>query len=278
MRSLLLAATALILSGTPATAADLHLAPASPWQVDAAPDLCRLSRDYAAGDERITLRLEQFRPSSFVQAVVITDHVVRAESLARFKVRLGRTPPFRSAAFPLILPDGRKAMQLNFAFAKPTDASAWTWPADATLAAIDEIEFAAPVMGTLVFQTRTLANAMVEMRKCGEDMIRGWGFDPAEQAALSRQVEPIGATYKWLRFEDFKDLPPAPGQLDHLVLRINVDTAGKPTACHVARSYSDPAVAARSCPAVMQRARFTPALDAAGKPVASFWMQRATHF
>ncbi len=270
---------ALIAAALPITAADaaqLRFAPASPWQVDQAPQLCRLSRDYAAGEERMTLRLEQFRPGSGVQAVVIGDRVMRTESLAGFKVRLGRTAPFRAATFPLILPDQRAAMLLNFQFVKPSKTSQQTWPDDASLTAIDEIEFSAPVMGTLVFPTRTLVSAMAEMRKCAEDMVRDWGFDPAEQAALSRQPEPASPPRDWLTFGDLGRRKPFAGQLDSVLFRIDVGKDGAPFGCHVARSYGNPALAERSCALLLQRARFNPALDASGKPVASFWLSRVT--
>ncbi len=169
----------------PANAADLRLEPASSWQIDKAPELCRLSREYVAGDERISFRLEQYRPGAKVDAVVVTDRVVRAESMAGFKVRLGRTAPFRTPSFPLILPDGRKAMLFHFQLVKPNRTSDFTWPSDAALAAIDEIELSTPGMGTMVFQTRTFGRAMAEMRRCADDLVRAWGFDPAQQASLS---------------------------------------------------------------------------------------------
>lgn len=276
MRQLLPAIAAIGLC-TPATAAELHLEPASSWQVDNAPNLCRLSRDYAAGEERITLRLEQFRPGAGVQAVLITDRVVRKESLAPFRIRLGATAPFRTPAFPLVLPDGRRAMLMTFELVKPSETSEHTWPDEKALTAIDKMEFSAPVMGTLVFQTRTLVRAMAEMRTCAVNMVREWGFDPVQQASLSRQPKPSGSTQRWLQWDDFKRLGPAPGQLDHLIFRLDVDATGKPVTCHIVRSYSDPAFAQRSCELLMQRARFSPALDAAGQPVASYWLSRASH-
>lgn len=274
-----LAALALMAASPAAAhAAELRYEPASSWQVDNAPNLCRLSRDYAAGDERMTLRLEQFRPGARVQAVLVGERVARAESLAGVTVQLGQTSPFRTRAFPQLLPDGRKAMLIDFQFVKPSKTSAYTWPDPAALTAIDRIAFSAPVMGSLVFQTKTLVRAMEEMRKCAEGLVREWGFDPAGQAALSRQPEPAGEPRKWLTRADLGNRKPFAGQLDRVLFRLDVGADGVPSGCHVVRSYGNPALAERSCALLAQRARFTPALDAEGQPVASYWISRVTQF
>ena len=269
-------AALLLIAAMPAGATGVRLEPASSWQVDNSPELCRLSREYAAGDERVGLRLEQYRPGSKVDGVIITDRVVQAESMSGFRVRLGRTAPFRTPSFPLILPDGRKAMLFSFQLVKPNATSAFTWPSEAALTAIDEIEISAPGMGSLVFQTRTFGRAMIEMRHCADELVRGWGFDPVQQSSLSKQAAPTTEPRKWLRPSDFSGLPPAVGQIDSLLVRLNIAATGTVTGCYVARSYSDPAVAARTCPALLKRALFTPALDAGGVPVASYWVSRVS--
>ncbi|MEN9682345.1 MAG: hypothetical protein RLZZ427_96 [Pseudomonadota bacterium] len=259
---------------SPAVAAELRFEPASSWQIDNAPQMCRLSREYAAGDEHMTLRLEQYRPGASVQVVLIGEQVKRAESFSSFEVRLGSTQPFHTSAFPLILPDGRIARLLNFQLVKPSKSSAHTWPDEVALKAINEMAFAAPVMGTLLFQTNTLPRAMIEMRKCGDSMVREWGFDPDQQAALLRQPEPASPHQKWVTFDDVKRLHLARDQVGRFDYRLDIDAAGLPTGCHVVRTFSDPVIAQKICAVLLKRGRFIPALDATGKPIASFWFNR----
>lgn len=54
--------------------------------------------------------------------------------------------------------------------------------------------------------------------------------------------------------------------------RLNVDAAGQPTACHIQQSTRPKAFDDAVCKAIMRNARFDPALDAEGQPVASYWL------
>lgn len=50
---------------------------------------------------------------------------------------------------------------------------------------------------------------------------------------------------------------------------LEVDTTGKPFDCRITASSGFPTLDAETCRMILQRARFHPATDAAGKPVAS---------
>ena len=54
--------------------------------------------------------------------------------------------------------------------------------------------------------------------------------------------------------------------------RLNVDPAGKPTACHIQQSTRPKAFDDAVCKAIMRNAEFEPALDAGGSPIASYWL------
>lgn len=260
--------------GAAAKAATVNYEPASQWQVDNEPQICRLSRDYRSGDDRVTIRIEQFQPGAGMQLMLIGKPIERAENRSAFGVRLGsNTASFRAEIADITLPDGRiGTLFRGVQFVKPNPASSHTWPGAAQFARIDEMAFSAPWMGTIVLQTKTLPRAMEEMRKCHRQMIAGWGFDPAVQESLSRHAEPVDNPARWLSFKDYPQSGLKRRRSSIVVFRLNVDEAGQPTACFVPRSYTPQDFVVTTCKVLMSRARFKPALDASGKPVASYFV------
>ena len=248
--------------------------PASNWQVDNEPQICRLSRDYQNGDARITIRMEQFQPGAGVQIMLIGKPIERAENRVSFQVSLGSSGvPFSAPVADITLPDGRVGTLLrSVQFVRPDRSSAYTWPSAAALGAIDQIAFSAPHMGKIVLQTRTLPKAMDEMRKCHQRMITAWGFDPVVQEGLTRHVTSQVDPRRWLTAADFPLRQSRRRKSSIIAFRLDVDTAGKPTACHVPRAYTPEDYAETTCRLLMQRATFLPALDSAGKPVASYYV------
>jgi outer membrane biosynthesis protein TonB len=55
--------------------------------------------------------------------------------------------------------------------------------------------------------------------------------------------------------------------------RLSVRAQGVPTACEVQSSYNDKKFDEVTCAALMRRARFSPALDAKGQPVLSYFLR-----
>ena len=53
---------------------------------------------------------------------------------------------------------------------------------------------------------------------------------------------------------------------------VAVDAEGNVSDCVVQAAYSDPAFREATCKALLHRARFTPARDAEGRPVAAYWV------
>jgi len=109
--------------------------------------------------------------------------------------------------------------------------------------------------------------ALAAQRQCMSEVAREWGLDLAARAALRRRVQGNNG----LGFTS-NDFPPE--MLDsvsqaRVVLRIDVSATGRATACAAVASSGSAAIDRRACAVVMERSRFTPALDAAGAPTAT---------
>lgn len=277
----LLPLAALVLGSSPALAAPARqFEPASQWQVDNEPQICRLSRSYQSGDDKVEIRLEQFRPGMAVQATLIGDAFLKVPNdvLFKFKVRLGKMgQPFDATPMNLTMPDGRRALLLRQIYlSKGVPANKEAWPAAADLAQIDELGFTAPLMGEVVLQTKTLARAMEEMRRCHDRMLAAWGYDPAVQSSLSRQPIPLGSPGQWIRPKDFPR-EQLRRRVDSLInVRLDIDASGAVKACHVPRAYTPRDFSQITCARMIENGRFAPALDSAGKPVASYYVSSVT--
>jgi len=270
-----LAAFALsLLLTTQAHAGTTVYEPASSWQVDNEPHICRLTREYRSGAQQITIRLEQFQLGARAQIMLIGKQIERAENRESFQVRLGsKGPVFSAPVADITLPDGRVGTLLSSVqFVRPTPDSPHTWPSATDFAAIDQMSVSAPVMGTVVLQTKTLAKAMNEMQNCHLRMIAGWGFDPAVQQSLKSHAKPLSDPHRWLTSADYPNSPLFRHKSSIVAFRLNVDATGKPTDCYVPRSYTPRDFVETTCKLLMQRAAFAPARDAAGKPVASYYV------
>lgn len=275
------AALALAILSSPAAAAPARqFEPASQWQVDNEPQICRLSRSYQSGADKVEIRLEQFRPGMAVQATLIGDAFLKVpdDVLFKFKVRLGRLgQPFDAAPMNLTMPDGRRALLLRQIYLSDgVPANKEAWPAAADLARVDELGFTAPRMGEVTLQTKSLARAMEEMRRCHDRMLTDWGYDPAVQSSLSRQPVPLGSPGLWIRPKDYPQ-EQLRRRADSLInLRLDIDASGAVKACHVPRAFTPQDFSQVTCGRIIQKARFAPALDSAGQPVASYYVSSVT--
>jgi protein TonB len=96
----------------------------------------------------------------------------------------------------------------------------------------------------------------------------------AAPAGVAREPVPAANPGTWFSNDDY---PPAAlrEQLSGPVsFRIDVDAAGRPTGCTVTASSNAQLLDDATCALMLQRARFTPAIDATGRPVASSWSSR----
>ncbi len=87
------------------------------------------------------------------------------------------------------------------------------------------------------------------------------------QASAGPAVSARGDTRSIFSHDDCPESAILLGQEGTVQARLTVGTDGRPTDCVVIRSSGHEALDAATCNAVMSRARFTPARDAAGRPV-----------
>ena len=113
---------------------------------------------------------------------------------------------------------------------------------------------------------------MAALQQCMESLISTWGIDLAAHRELSRRAEPTNNPGKWIRSSDYPPSELMMGGQALIKFRLTVDEEGMPIDCDVSGLTDSAAFAEISCSRLKQRARFTPALDAAGKPIRSVYL------
>ena len=117
---------------------------------------------------------------------------------------------------------------------------------------------------------------MAEMRRCVDDLVKSWGYDPVQQATALRSVSSITPVRKWFESEDF----PMDALLAHrsgvVQFRLDVDAEGKVLGCHILARTDPDAFADLTCRTLTKRAKLQPALDAQGKPMRSYFISKIT--
>ncbi len=124
----------------------------------------------------------------------------------------------------------------------------------------------------LRFEFGPLTEPMVAMRRCMEQLVRRWGYDPVQQAAAQRPASPIKEPRTWLKFEDYPFKAMMRGHNGIVQFRLDVDAEGAVAGCVVLARTNPDDFGDITCRAITKRAKFHPALDVRGEPMRAFWV------
>lgn len=288
MRVLALSAGTLCFSSA-ANAAETSdvFARSSPWTVEYDADSCKLEAWFGPEQSRVTLMLTWFQPdrAPYLQLAGQRFKSGQAQATPRVDFAPYGDPEWTNAHFaisgstPALVLD----RQIPLASRKrdaPNHAPGST-PAERHLEdAVDGARISGIPRGSIELQTGKLAKPMAAIRTCLHDLVKYWGYDPDEQASLSRAPK---VKFQASLAHELRDSYPrgsnSAGYNDAFVqFRADLTETGQVRGCHVLYRvteakkpdpYSD-----LVCSAVKRLASFEPALDAAGKPVASFHVAR----
>jgi TonB family protein len=90
-------------------------------------------------------------------------------------------------------------------------------------------------------------------------------------ATASTEPTPIGSPGSWLMTTDYPRQALIDNAEGRVQFRLAVDATGKPDACGIVVSSGSQSLDVAACTAVLDRSRFKPATDAAGKPVRGYY-------
>ena len=285
------AAASLVLSITPAQARkSLVLQSSSPWVVNYAEDSCRLIRTFGKGEDEMRLEFRMFVPGDSFWLVASgkpvgptptgtvklgyrfdpDDEDVQGGFALRGK--LGASKP--AVMFPASLFTASVQAARMKAFKE--DLHTFSRLRDdfdpKREAQVDELEINIGHRPRIAFEIGTMLPPMNAMRNCLDNLLDSWGIDAKVQKSLTRPPVPTNNPAKWITTNDYPKRMLREGLSDQVDFRLTIDATGKPTDCSVLTMEARPEFIKVTCDKLMQRARFEPALDAKGKPVASLYV------
>jgi hypothetical protein len=126
---------------------------------------------------------------------------------------------------------------------------------------------------TITLQLGTMSAPMAAMRTCTSDLVKLWGLDPEQQAALTALPRPRNIS-SWQLPDAYPKDSLMVGQQAIVRVRLMVDAAGEPTSCTVQSAIAKGDFAKATCDQLMRNARFEPALDANNVPTPSYFVTK----
>lgn len=245
--------------------------PTTPWVLDKPASRCQLARKFGKGEKAVLLTVRAYQPGYTFEITVAGDPVRFVQKGAHATIAYGTGAP-RDIALRMLgnNRDYGPATIFSDVLVVPQDTNPVA-PDAAFEAQFDRIALAARPDRRVVLETGPMAPALTRLGACTDSLLRRWGLDPRVQHGLRRTV--TANDLDWVKHVG-QTFPPAlmfTGKQARLHLQLVVDAQGVPTHCETAQSYADSDFEVRACDVVMARARFHPALDEAGQPVASYY-------
>lgn len=254
------------------------LTPSTQWNVDFAPNKCRLARAFGEGEDRHFLFFEQYYPNEKAGLTLAGPALSRFRSLAPtilsfYEGHEGhRTEPFAGDMENF----GKALIYSNVDLAEEAgedddDANA-TGVAQLDTEFGERIEFVSVEQRgrTVKFQTGPLGEAFEVLNTCTQDMIRDWGLDVEQHLGATRRPQWKNKLSLARRLQ--RQYPAAAlrqGEQAILRMRVIVDTDGKVERCQIDAATTNE-LDSPAC-REMENAEFEPALDAEGQPFRSYY-------
>ena len=128
------------------------------------------------------------------------------------------------------------------------------------------------------FQTGSMLGPMMLMRECTDRLVSSWGYDPVSYHKRTREAEPIGLAQLAREVQENYPKGPDRSYQNGLVrLRLDIGEDGKVKGCQAQSELAADRFYKTACDIMQKRAKFLPALDENGVPMASFYNFQITY-
>jgi hypothetical protein len=253
--------------------------PAGGWTTDYGDDYCRLIRTYSDGHDEVSLAFERTQPGAPMRLIMVGDGIKTFRGADQ--IGFAFTPAGNAAKSRYVrseTADGKQYLNFDpvtlaaFAFTPGAPPPPYDRAAEQTTAGgITGLALNEGLTDPVRFETGSLKAPIAALQACADDLLTEWGLDPAKHktmtapAMLAPGGDPV-LPQGTIPFGEFGKLGGGANQV-----RLTIGADGKPTACTIYSPTLSQSLNERICNLAM-KATFQPAKDAAGQPMASFWM------
>jgi hypothetical protein len=255
----------------------------SAWAADYGDDYCRLVRSFSDGTDEINLAIQRIQPGAETQLLFIGDAIKTFRGANEINWHFlpsdadRKTPYSRSKTG-----DGQQYLRMDGVFLTPIAPPApGAPPGPPKYDRAAEQETGKSLTGLLLtggltkpvrIETGRLNAPMAALQTCTDDLLKTWGLDAEKHKTMSAAAFPLLTPQGWLPngtipFSEFAKFAGGGNQV-----RLMLDTSGKPTACVIHSPTLEKSLNDKICALLMDKASFTPAKDAAGQAMASYWL------
>ncbi|WP_395392593.1 hypothetical protein WBP07_16120 [Novosphingobium sp. BL-8A] len=255
------------------------LAPATPWHLDRDQHRCSLTRSFGDPANPFLLRFERFAPGDSFELLLSGQElkgIIRTGGLhiAYGEGRFVRIPENaitgrNSKNLLSLLMTSSLAPKAFTPGVQPDDMPAVTPDQEQSVASVS-LKWGAQ---TLRLETGSLGKPFAALRTCTDNLVRSWGFDPAQQSHL--RTRPILSRGMIRNFQSsYPTKLMWPGGQAWARLRVLVDADGRPHDCLIQRVSNGQDLGDFACDLMLDQVSFTPATDEQGNKVASYFTTR----
>ncbi|MEL6876308.1 MAG: energy transducer TonB [Pseudomonadota bacterium] len=248
-------------------ASEPALAPASPWNVRYEQNVCELRRTFGSGDSE-TLFLLSAGSNLGTGKIVLVTKGKTGNSRKRIAMELG------TATYP-------EKLRGQIFYNRKTVESVWQ------VFGIDTNWFENSVKDDILIissgKSRRLALAvgklsepMAALATCQRDLLAQMGFDHTRIANLKSLPKPANYPGYWLLASDYPSHSLRLGHQGATTFQIEVLADGKIGDCSILKSSGHKELDQASCRAMTANAKFHPAVDKDGNPVAAPYVSTTT--
>lgn len=270
-RAAILGAIALAIPG-PALAKTETFAPTSPWAIDYAEHSCKLMRNFGNGERQLTVGLQRSELGPRLTLEISGETVDFATGADTARFRYGPRGTEREGVLSRL----SNAVRIHDAplqdeFVGSNDWTGWSYDSERNAArAIDSVSIRGTFGDEIVLQLGAMDAPIEALQTCVDDLMEQWGLEPRRLAAASRQALPTSDPSAWLGTADYPRELRQARRGGAVRVRLVVNEQGRVTRCLGSASIAS--LGDVTCSALMERARFVPALDADGKPMTGLFI------
>ena len=249
----------------------VSLSPSSKWQMDYAPSECRLLRTFGEDKDRTTLQLSRLDVSDVLEMALAGSHMPATDGDASVSVSTStvtQVPGMHARGFAAA---GGAPGSIRF---QPDKDLPGALRSDVTADQPTKLSVSFAKRYAVQLDMGPMKGALAALDKCMDDLVTGWGLDPAAQRQRKSAPEPVNNVSDWFRAGDYPSSLNRGGYGGIVVLRLVVAADGSIKNCAVAKAGGDKAFEDLTCRLATTRGQFRPAIGVGGQPIDSVWIRR----
>lgn len=259
MRSLLGAVLSAVLFASSAHAAD-GLVPTGAWTVDFGDSRCVAYRAYGSQARPIHLILKPSAVGDVLQLKIVENGSAAYGIQEKVSLTLGDSAPVELWQLRYGT-NGKTFRELNLSKAQSE-----------TLAGTSSLSWSGPGKDQK-FQLGSMANLMKVIEECRTSLADYWNGTPTKQAQLKKGAGPARSILSLLSSDDYPSDAVRKQQSGATRVVALIDEKGQIADCSIIETSGIALLDVQTC-LVMRRGKFTPAIDADGKPARGIFEQR----